>query len=53
MNSTTTTQDPYSYSTHRFKLCAQAKLKKNDISEHVETRNLQLINGKHNNYLIV
>ena len=36
--------DPYSYSSHRFKLCAQAKLKPADISEHVETHNLQLIN---------
>ena len=36
-------QDPYSYSSHRFKLCAQTKLNPNDISENIETRNLKLV----------
>ncbi len=45
-------QDPYSYSSHRFKLCAKTMLKPSDISENIETRNLQLISDSASNSYI-
>ena len=33
----------YSYSMHKFKLIARAKLSTTDISEEVQTKNLQII----------
>lgn len=41
----------YAYSSHRFKLCAKASLTQKDLNDHIEARNMILINDTSKNII--